>query len=216
MYQAHGWWFPDQDTHFAEMLAKNVAKGRPPVYQEPVRRTSINLCKRKNLALDIGANVGLWSRDLCQNFSHVIAFEPIEQFRQCLLKNVTSSNLEIKSMALGDVDTTVNMIITPHNTGHTHVDTASMGQGTVPMFQLDSLSITDVDYIKIDCEGFENKILQGAKQTICRYRPIMVIEDKKHQDVGHNDTSSALVTLLSWGARVLKQVNNDIVLGWHN
>lgn len=214
MYQAHGWWFPDQDTHFAEMLAKNIAKGRPPVYQEPVRRASMNLCKRKNLALDIGANVGLWSRDLCANFSRVVAFEPVEQFRQCLSKNVTSSNLEIMGMALGDVDTTVSMIVTLENTGHTHVDPKSFGQGSISMIRLDSLAITDVDYIKIDCEGFENKILQGAKHTICKYRPVVVIEDKKHLDVGHNDTSSALSTLLSWGAKVLTQVNNDVVLGW--
>jgi hypothetical protein len=33
MYQSHGWWFPDQDTHFAEMLSKNIAKGKEAVYQ---------------------------------------------------------------------------------------------------------------------------------------------------------------------------------------
>ena len=36
MYQAHGWWFADQDTHFAHMIDKNIKKGGPPTYQEPV------------------------------------------------------------------------------------------------------------------------------------------------------------------------------------
>jgi len=81
---------------------------------------------------------------------------------------------------------------------------------------LDSLDFPEIDYIKIDCEGFENKILSGAEITIKKYRPIIVIEDKKHKDVGHTDTASALDTLLGWGARVLQTVNNDHILGWRS
>ena len=81
MYQSHGWWFPDQDTHFAEMLNKNISKGGQPVYQQPVRKRSIALCNQRGVALDIGANVGLWSRELCQAFERVIAFEPVADFR---------------------------------------------------------------------------------------------------------------------------------------
>lgn len=214
MYQSHGWWFPDQDTHFAEMLAKNIAKGKEPVYQEPVRVASMELCLSRGLALDIGANVGLWSRDLCKHFDKVIAVEPVADFRACLEKNVVSNNLEILSVALGDLNTTVDMIITENNTGHSHVNMASLGQGSIPLVTLDSLKLPKVDYIKVDCEGFEYKILLGAKDTVCRYRPIIVIEDKKHQDVGHADTERALPTLIGWGAKILKQVNNDVIVGW--
>jgi FkbM family methyltransferase len=214
MYQAHGWWFPDQDTHFAEMLTKNISKGGGAVYQEPARMRSIEQCPRRRVAVDIGANVGLWTRDLCHWFEQVIAVEPVEEFRQCLLQNVSATNLEIQPVALGATATTINMIITENNTGHSHVDVSSMGQGTVPMITLDSLNLACVDYIKIDCEGFENNILLGAKETICQHRPIVVIEDKKHKDVGHTDTDSALNTLLSWGACVIKTVNNDRIVGW--
>lgn len=214
MYQTHGWWFPDQDTHFAEMLDKNINKGGTPVYQEPVRKVSIGLCNRKGLALDIGANVGLWSRDLCEHFDHVIAFEPVADFRECLLRNVTSANFEVRACALGEQDTQINMIITAENTGHSHVDTASIGEGSIPMYRLDSLDLPQIDYIKIDCEGYENTILRGANETILKYKPIMVVEHKKHKDVGHTDTAQALDTLLSWGAKILTSVKNDYVLGW--
>jgi FkbM family methyltransferase len=214
MYQVHGWWFPDQDTHFAEMLAKNIAKGGRPVYQEPVRKYSVELCHNRGLAIDIGANVGLWSQDLTRAFDHVIAIEPVQAFRDCLLKNVTGHNFEVRACALGEEDTVINMIVTAENTGHSHVDTATIGKGTIPMYRLDNLKFPKIDYIKIDCEGYENTILRGGKETILRDRPIVVIEDKKHQDVGHTDTERALDTLLSWGATVLKQINNDVILGW--
>lgn len=214
MYQSHGWWFPDQDTHFAGMLAKSIKKGSGAVYQEPVRRVSIGLCNRKGLALDIGANVGLWSRDLCEHFDRVIAFEPVADFRQCLIRNVTAHNFEVRACALGEQDTQINMIITAENTGHSHVDTASIGTGSIPMYRLDSLDLPQIDYIKIDCEGYENTILRGAQETILKYRPVMVVEHKKHKDVGHADVDQALNTLVSWGARVLTNVKNDYVLGW--
>jgi FkbM family methyltransferase len=215
MYQAHGWWFPDQDTHFAELLSRNVAKGKTAVYQQPVRQQSINLTPYKTLALDIGANVGLWSRDLTHVFDRVIAFEPVSEFRDCLIKNVPAKNLEIRPYALGAEDTFIDMIITAENTGHSHVDISTMGHGTTPMYRLDSLELPKIDYIKIDCEGYENTILRGAQETIMRDRPIMVVEHKRHKDVGHDDVDLALDTLISWGASILTHIKNDYVLGWN-
>jgi FkbM family methyltransferase len=214
MYQTHGWWFPDQDSHFKGMLEKNIKKGGGATYQEAVRKLSIDLCQSRGVAIDIGANVGLWSRDLCASFSRVIAIEPVAEFQACLKLNVPAQNLEIQPYALGAEETTINMIITPENTGHTHVDVQSMGIGKIPMHRLDNLDFGKIDYIKIDCEGYENTILQGAKQTVIQNRPIMVVEHKKHKDVGHTDTEAALETLLSWGARILNQVRSDVILGW--
>jgi FkbM family methyltransferase len=164
--------------------------------------------------LDIGANVGLWSRDLTEAFAHVISFEPVSDFRDCLVKNVPASNLEVRGCALGEEDTFINMIITVENTGHSHVDTSTMGHGTTPMYRLDSLELPKIDYIKIDCEGYENTILRGARQTIMRDRPVMVVEHKRHKDVGHDDVDQALDTLIGWGAHIITNVRNDYILGW--
>lgn len=215
MYQAHGWWFPAQDTHFAEMLGKNIQKGGGPVYQEPVRHRSITFAK-KGVALDVGANVGLWTKDLCKNFNKVIAFEPVDKFRDCLMRNVTADNLEIKTCALGAEDTMINMIVTAENTGHSHVDASSHGTGSIPMFKLDSLDLEPFDYMKIDCEGYEYNILVGAEQTIKKYKPVVVVEQKLHKDTGRteNNQYQAAELLKSWGARQLARVNHDVILGW--
>jgi len=216
MYQSHGWWFPDQDTHFAEMLGKNIQKGGRAVYQEPVRRRSLDFVKQYNVALDIGANVGLWAQDLCTAFNTVIAFEPVAEFRTCLLKNVTAPNLDVRACALGTEDTTIEMIITPDNTGHSHVDANSHGQGSIPMFRLDTLQLQPFDYVKIDCEGYEYNILCGAEQTIKQYKPVVVVEQKLHTDTGRTSGNQyqAAELLKSWGARQLARVNHDVILGW--
>jgi FkbM family methyltransferase len=216
MYQSHGWWFPDQDTHFAGMLHKNIKKGGGAVYQEPVRQRSIALTAHKGLAIDIGANVGLWCRDLCQCFDQVIAFEPVADFRACLQRNVPYANLEIKHCALGDEDTMIDMNITPENTGHSHVNPDTKGLGSIPMYRLDTLNLPHFDYCKIDCEGFEYTILCGAEQTIRAYRPVMVVEQKLHKDTGVTKATQygAVELLRSWGAKELDRVRSDVILGW--
>ena len=215
MHEYQGWWFPDAESHFPTMIKKNVDRGGPAEYQQPVRLKSLNYVKQPRTALDIGANVGLWSRDLIKNFSKVVAFEPVGIFRDCLEKNVVGDNFYISPMALGNEDTTANMIITEGNTGHTHIDPASVGQGNTVVVRLDNLNIQDVDYVKIDCEGYEYRVLQGAEQTIKQWRPVVVVEQKPHDAYSAQYGQFAAVDLLkSWGMIRLDQVKDDWIMGW--
>ena len=214
MREQYGWYFPNIETHFPQMLAKNVSKGGPTEYQQPVRLRSLQHVKNKRTALDIGANVGLWSRDLVKHFEQVIAFEPVAMFRECLERNVAASNIIVESVALGDTEGQVNMIITEGNTGHTHVDPNSVN-GDTKIIQLDSLDLQNVDYIKIDCEGFEYRVLQGAKETIKRCRPVVVIEQKPHEMYSKDYGQYAAIGLLEdWGMVKLDQVKDDWIMGW--
>ena len=216
MYQAHGWWFADQDTHFAHMINKNIKNGGPAVYQEPVRAKSLQFVKDFGVAVDIGANVGLWSRDLVRKFAHVIAIEPVVDFQECLRKNVPMENIEIWPIALGTENTTIDMIITEGNTGHSHIDKSTIGSGKVEMKRLDSLHFDRIDYMKIDCEGYEMQILKGGEHTIRTHQPVIVVEQKLHTDTGiTKETQYGCVDLLkSWGATELGRVRNDCILGW--
>lgn len=215
MREQYGWFFPDIEKHFPEMLAKNISKGGPAEYQQPVRLRSFKYIKNRRLALDIGANVGLWSRDLVQNFDQVLAFEPVAMFRECLQQNVPAVNFTVHSCALGDQDGQVKMIITEGNTGHTHVDPKSQG-GDTEIRRLDSLDLQNVDYIKIDCEGFEYRVLQGAERTIRRCRPVVVIEQKPHDMYAKNYGQFAAIGLLeAWGMVQLDKVKDDWIMGWN-
>ena len=216
MNEHYGWYFPDFETHFPKMLKKSVDKGLPPEYQIAVRRRSIKLCSKRGTALDIGANVGLWGRDLVDNFAKVVAFEPVAVFRECLEKNVVGNNFFISPLALGDHDTQATMIITEGNSGHSHLDPATLGTGDVQVVKLDNLNIENVDYIKIDCEGYEYRVLQGAEQTVKRWRPIMVIEQKPHDAYSKDYGQFAAIALLeSWGMIKLDQIRDDWIMGWN-
>jgi len=212
MYEFQGWWFPDNEDHFPKMMKKSTDKGGPAEYQYQVRDRSLTHARRRGVALDIGANVGLWSRSLCKHFSNVIAFEPVALFRECLVRNVTADNLQVKDFALGDQRTTATMIITEGNTGHTHINPASIGQGDTQVYRLDDLDLDTVDYIKMDCEGYD---LQGAEKTIKRCRPVVVVEQKPHDAYSSQYGQHAAIDLMrSWGMVRLDQVKDDWIMGW--
>lgn len=215
MNEFMGWWFPEGEDHFQRMLQKSVDKGGPARYQYQVRDRSLELCTDRRNAIDIGANVGLWSRDLTQSFDHVIAFEPVELFRDCLKKNVQMPNFIVYPTALGNENTTATMNITLGNMGHTHIDPDSIGQGNIEVKTLDSYTFANIDYIKMDCEGFEYRVIQGAEQTIKRCRPVIVVEQKPHDAYSSDYGQYAAIDLLkSWGMVVLQQVKDDWIMGW--
>ena len=208
-----GWQFPDDETHLPEMIVKQSRDCGIPGYQVRSRNKSLfNLQGlRHRHAIDVGANVGLWARDLCEQFAKVTAFEPIEDFRACLMENVRAANLHIEPVALGNRNGTTEMIRVAGNAGHTHVDPTSQS-GHTEIRTLDSYDFDDVDYIKIDCEGYEYEVAEGAKQTIMRCRPRICVEQKPHGIFGNQYRARDL--LISWGMIALPHNNDDWVLDW--
>jgi hypothetical protein len=107
------------------------------------------------------------------------------------------------------------MNITLDNMGHTHIDPASLGAGSVQIKTLDSYNFPAVDYIKMDCEGFEYKVILGAEQTIRRCKPILVVEQKPHDAYSDQYGQHAAIELLqTWGMRCVNKVKDDWIMGW--
>jgi FkbM family methyltransferase len=210
---AQGWWFPDDETHLPDMIVKQSRDCGIPGYQVRSRNKSLfDLAgTRYRHAIDVGANVGLWARDLCEKFGIVTAFEPIDDFRACLQENVRADNLRTESCALGNRNGTTQMIRVAGNAGHTHVD-AKSESGITQIRTLDSYDFQTVDYIKIDCEGYEYEVLEGARETILRCRPRICVEQKPHGIFGNQYRARDL--LISWGMVALPHHGDDWVLDW--
>jgi len=207
-----GFFFPSYDDHFPKMLEKGLKKDNTIRYQWRARDAAVNACKNRRTCIDIGANVGLWACDLVKNFEHVVAFEPVRDFRKCFVRNVKAANYTLHDCALGKEETYVTMNIVKGNTGHSHVDPATYGRGLTVMKTLDSFNLENVDMIKIDVEGFEEPILIGAKNTIERNLPILVIEQQKHEYQNDMEDTPSVKLLNSWGYEVIDNYNKDWIL----
>ncbi|AXQ68647.1 methyltransferase [Caulobacter phage CcrPW] len=118
-------------------------------------------------AIDIGCRDGEYSRYLQTSFAHVFGFDP--RRREYLPFNVDLKRMTHFLCALGDEPGTIKM------SGGTHKQFGPK-QHVAPCFTLDSFGLQDIDYIKIDVEGFEKKVLIGGWATIDRCRPVIVIE----------------------------------------
>ena len=76
------WYLPYYEEHFLRYIQNGNS------YQSIQRTESLKHIKKRRKAIDIGANVGLWARDLCGLFNKVILFEPNSLNTECLKKNL--------------------------------------------------------------------------------------------------------------------------------
>ena len=206
MKQVYNYWMPDSDNHFERLIAKRISKGGPAEYQDDVRAEAYKHVTDFNIAVDVGANVGLWAKPLTKKFNHVIAFEPLEQVYSCLEHNVQGLNIEIHKHALGSVNDKVDMVFDAENTGGSYV--SEVGQGSIDIKRLDDLNLPKFGLLKIDCERHELEVLKGAMDTILKYKPIIVCE----QQADTNECAG--MYLKSFGAREITSVRKDYIFGW--
>lgn len=169
MKQVKGWWLPDTDTDFDRWILDGE-------YQKKQRDAILEFVNKDGNAIDIGAHVGFWLRDMCKQFKHVYAFEPIEEVRQCLAKNVNAENYSTYSVGLGAKNDNIKVNYNPAETGNTHA--SKDGNQTITIRKLDDMNLPKIDYIKVDTEGFEIEVLKGGEKLIKEYKPFVHVEVK--------------------------------------
>jgi FkbM family methyltransferase len=169
------------------------------------------------VALDIGANLGEWTVPFARMVGltgRVLAAEPMPRNAEALAKTLAVNALrqaEIIRCAVGDdegiVDFAVPLVTSARSdTGTAHVGPATAGQETVrvALRRLDALvgecGFERIDLIKIDVEGYERRVLDGAATALARFRPALVIETG-HEAEG--DRAAIHERLTSLGYRML-------------
>jgi FkbM family methyltransferase len=123
-----------------------------------------------DLFVDVGAHVGTWAVRATRTFRRVVAIEPHPVFNRIMRTTVAMNglyNISVVSAILSD------------DSGEAHMSTANLTKSRrmdirVPIRTLDSFGLNPT-LIKIDTEGNELRVLQGATQTL-REKPMMVIE----------------------------------------
>lgn len=140
--------------------------------------------------LDIGANIGTFSLNVARNARNkgiqdiqIIAFEPNPFITKKFSINLDinpdiKSFIKLNELACGDKKKEVNLVYNQANSGGGKI---CEDKGTpVDMVRLDDylneITKKRIRFLKIDVEGFEPKVLDGAKQIIFNYRPVIYME----------------------------------------
>jgi FkbM family methyltransferase len=137
------------------------------------------------VVLDIGSNIGVWSRMFAQRVpdGKVFAFEPSPSTFQLLVKNCSEyPNIVCVPSALGaesgtigfceDMEPALRYVVSKPN--------GAKATTSVPVSRLDdwvsAAGLTRIDFIKIDVEGAEEELIDGAIATLERLQPTILFE----------------------------------------
>ena len=171
-------------------------------YRSPELQLISSLVRSDQNSIDIGANLGLFTYFMSRASKHVFAFEP-NPYPLENLKGLVDRNVTILPIALGSNDGPVKIRIPHHRKGWSSngASLASKSEESGKLIniqcrKLDSLDIDNVGLIKIDVEGFEIEVLKGAKETILKNKPTMIIENEA---VHVNDTNELFIIMNDLG-----------------
>lgn len=148
-------------------------------------------------AIDVGSNNACNAIHYAKVFQQVECFEPTPLAQQLWINTVNDNNAincNLYKNALGECAKTTEIIVHEHNGGHNHLNNADRPRWngrnwsernarprrrqTIPVTvnTIDSYQFSDVGFIKIDVEGYERFVLEGAQDTINRCRPTIQLE----------------------------------------
>lgn len=212
------WAWPDGDTSILEWMKRPENKliiNDRQSYQGKKFLRAIEYCKKFRRAVDVGAHIGLWTYNLSFCFEHVYAFEPVFAHRKCFKTNMKlRTNIALIPCALGDEEGTAKMTEPFASSGDAFITPGA--DGDIPVKRLDSFGYAYVDFIKIDTEGYELKVLRGAEQTLRDCKPVVIVEQKRDMATKRYDLPmrGAVDFLEGLGATHRADMGGDHILSW--
>ncbi|NQU56286.1 MAG: FkbM family methyltransferase [Rhodospirillales bacterium] len=150
-----------------------------------------SFCRLGNVAIDVGANLGEWALPMAKAVGptgRVFAFEPVPHLAEGLDKTFRINGLahaRTVKKALGDKNGETAFIFDEDHTGMSSF-IGSLAEGTttrelsVETVTLDSFvrneGLERLDFVKIDVQGCEAAVLEGATDTLGQLCPALIIE----------------------------------------
>ena len=176
----------ERDTH----LSKWVVEHNRLDFDQNALPTYLPYFPFYGTLINIGANIGCYAYAFKDIARYIHCFEPNKEAFECLEYNLAKYvNFELHNIAISDKETTCNVNNDSDNVGMAFIEETT--NGNVKTKTIDSFNYQSCDFILMDCEGFELYALIGAKETINKFKPIMVIEINdatlSRQGISRND-----------------------------
>jgi len=174
---------------YRRRIAEEVRSG------EPELDILANLVMRGGTAVDVGANQGFFAYALAEIADRVVAFEPNPDYA-FFARWMLRGRAEVYELALSNETGRMSFYVPISNEGvvlhlagslkSAHSQFRQIRTYDVEVRRLDDLGFSDVRFIKVDVEGSEREVLDGARATIERDRPIILLEllSGTHEDPG--------------------------------
>ena len=166
----NGWYFPTFDTRVMGHLYKE------PDYPKQYSK----FCKNNNCVIQAGGNIGWYPKMYSELFDLVYTFEPEFVNFNCLTLNLLNNfNIKKFQACLGESHQMTEVVVSQDLCGMHHVRTDSMEKSfvqNIPIFKIDDFCFNNCDLIQLDVEGHEIQALRGAKETIEKFKPIIIVE----------------------------------------
>ena len=184
-----------------------------PIMRETYESTNINRTMammpidKKQVALDCGAHIGVWSKKLSKLFNQVHSFEPVARHWECFEHNLQGiSNVKLHKTALGNhIHSQQPMKICLYNGGRSSMEERRLNRKITPREKMIEVNIVQldvyyeekvfnrVDFIKIDVEGYELTLLKGAKKILTECNPTIYMEDFNRVNNSPNNAGQYLI-----------------------
>jgi len=135
-------------------------------------------------ALDIGASIGIYAAEMARYAAKVIAFEANPEVAS-FAASVAARNVEVVNTALSSRAGRTTLTVPLNAKGRAVTELASIAPQqqsenavtiNVETQRLDAFPIANCSFIKIDVEGHEEAVLDGASALIAAQRPVLMIE----------------------------------------
>lgn len=192
-------------------LALRIARRDPKL--DPEYWLVPDFCDRDHIAVDIGANRGEYSYWMARHARSVVAFEPNTDLWPSLAR-LAGRKVRLEGAALSRVPGQAAFRYVESNTGVATVepsnvlsmveDRATVRQRAVELRTLDSYSLDEISFIKIDVEGHEEAVIEGARETLRRSRPVLLIESEDRHNPGAPMRLASLMASLDYAGFFLR------------
>lgn len=182
----------NRDGLYWELPRNYPGSGTALLLHEPkVKEFLTDRFQRDKVFVDVGADVGAYSVRAAASGMKVYAFEPNPGNARILRRNAEINHLTINIIecALGAFNGKANL----SQDGAISRITKESGI-EVSMRTLDSFELPGADLLKVDVEGYELEVVKGAKQTLTRFHPTLMVE--MHHWIGA-ENEAALFDILS-------------------
>lgn len=151
---------------------------------EPELRLIRHLVRPGTNAVDVGASIGIYSTEMARHAAKVLAFEANPAIA-AFMRKVAPRNAEVFNVALSAQAGRATLSMPQDRKGHPVTELATLEpssdtQGGVALEvetrPLDAFAVENCSFIKIDVEGHEEAVVEGATALIAAQRPVLMIE----------------------------------------